>query len=331
MRGAGVYDRMKFVVVEDQEAARTDLLNRLADAGFLGENRLGTPSTYLEAKTLLAERASEIDVVFLDLRLPRNEKDLREDKAHGGDLLGYIHEDLNRRAGVGIRVVIVSGENVIDGMQDKAYYGMYKGTLAGIVLKSEPEKTLKRSLKQLRRDPIRAALRRLSVDVLDEYDVLQDGEALVSERLKAARQIGLRLARNEVDHYLDQSGGSAEYADDLLGLIKSHIESRFEGRVRRSNISADVGWNSFLWRGAMIQHLYTLNNYRNVYEHLGEQPYRQHGENEDRWSISEEVLTLVERGDAIAKAAAAIMEEMLTWYLPWHEQIYLPWSTGGGR
>lgn len=322
---------MKFVVIEDQEAARTELLNLLADAGFSSENLVGTPSTYSEAKALLAERASGIDVVFLDLRLPRDEKDLREDKAHGGSLLRFVHEDLNRRAGVGIRVVIVSGENVIDGMQDKAYYGIYKGTLAGIILKSEPEKTLKRSLKELRRDPIRAALHRLSIEVLDEYDTVQDGEATVAKRLKAARQIALRVARNEVDHHVGRHGGSAEYADDLHGLIKAHIETRFEGRVRQANISADVGWDSFLWRGAMLQHLYTLNNYRNVYEHLGEQPYRQQGELQDRWTIPDDILAFVERGDAIAQAGAAIVKELLTWYLPWHEQVYLPWSRGEGK
>lgn len=323
-----MYEKLRFVVIEDQEAARADLLDRLNDAGFVRNNLLGCPSTYSDAMTLLAEKASEIDVVFLDLRLPRDERDIREEKGHGANLLGYIHEDLNHRPGVGIRVVIVSGENVIDGMQDKAYYGIYKGTLVGIVLKSEPDKTLKRSLKELRRDPIRAALLRLNVQVLDDYDVLQDGEASVGERIKAARRVALRLARNEVDHYRNRTDASAEYADDLGKLIKAHIKSRFEGYVTRANITADGGWSTFLWRGAMLQHLYTLNNYRNVYEHVQERPYGTHGGQPDRWTISDDVLSIVERGDAVARAAAAIVEELLIWYLPWHEQVYLPWSKG---
>jgi hypothetical protein len=75
----------------------------------------------------------------------------------------------------------------------------------------------------------------------------------------------------------------------------------------------------------MIQHLQTLNSYRNLYEHLDEQPFRSVDGSPDGWNIPHAVLQSLESGQAVGRVAELIVRELLEWYLPWHEQVYLPW------
>src|SRR5688572_25973655 len=98
-------ETFKFLIVEDKTEDRNEVLSRLSDAGFLPANKLGAAETYTDAKGLLEEYASVVDVVFLDLNIPRDGRDSRPEKSHGKAILDIIHTDLNRRAGNEIRVV----------------------------------------------------------------------------------------------------------------------------------------------------------------------------------------------------------------------------------
>ena len=83
----------------------------------------------------------------------------------------------------------------------------------------------------------------------------------------------------------------------------------------------------------MIQHLYAVNNYRNLFEHMDEHPYRCQGHDADAWSIPPDVLRAVEVGEVVGKLLELTVSEILDWYLPWQEQVYLPWAKAqnGGR
>ena len=82
-------------------------------------------------------------------------------------------------------------------------------------------------------------------------------------------------------------------------------------------------WSSFLWRGTTFQHLYTINSYRNLLEHIEEQPFR--AINGPGWNIPDDVMDKCEKGERLGQMIELIMTELLEWYLPWHEQVYLPW------
>jgi hypothetical protein len=45
------------------------------------------------------------------------------------------------------------------------------------------------------------------------------------------------------------------------------------------------------------------------------------------------VLSAVEGGEVVGKLIEVAVSEILDWYLPWHEQVYLPWARAenGGR
>ena len=321
-------DTFKFMVVEDVERDRKEVLNQLIDAGFEVDNLLACPMTFQKALEALDDHAEDLDVVFLDLNLPRDESDPRPEKGHGRELLKTIHRSYNPR--LGIRVVVVSGEDLLDGFADKNMYDAWPGTLISIAQKSELSKTLKASLKRLRKDPLAQRIRRAKVDgILGHYECVADATQPVGERLKAARAIAVRLVRNEVDHHLGTVGGTRGYADNLNGMIHDHIESRFapgrDGKcyVDIGKIRSDGGWDAFLWRGATVQHLYALNQYRNTYEHLRERPYDE--KSKAHWKVPRDTMERVRSGQSVGMIAECIVRDLLDWYLPWHEQVYQPW------
>jgi hypothetical protein len=336
-------DTFKFILVEDKEMDRREVLFKLRDSGFLPENNLGVADTYEKAKSLIEEHADELDVLFLDLNIPRNDSDGRPEKGHGGALLDLVHKDMNRRAGVDIRVIVVSGESLNDGMQDRVLYDYYQDTLVGIVQKTKLPEMLKASIKRLKKDPLRNRVRRNEMPILESYDVLVDPAQPIKERLKCARTVAIHMVRNWAEYRNQQPGSCDRYADDLYGLIKNCVEECFSADdkdrryVRASNIATAGGWGCFLWRGSMVQHLYAINSYRNLYEHIHEQPFRNVGQNPDEWNIPQDVLSRAESGETIGKIVELLTKELLEWYLPWHEQVYLPWikaqsvQSGGQR
>jgi CheY-like chemotaxis protein len=327
-------ESLKFIVVEDKDSDRRNVLDRLSDEGFAPENKLGEAGTYEEAKALIEEHAEALDVLFLDLNLPRHQLDGQPEKGHGRALLDLVHKDMNRRAGADIRVIIISGEHLHDGLQHEVLIELYRGTLLGIVQKTNLSKMLRANIKRLKKDPLRSRMLRGELDGLDAYDTVTDPAQPALERIKSARTLAIRLVQHWADYCNGESGSCARYADDLNGLIKEQIESRFSPdlggrqRIKASSISCAGGWGSFLWRGSTVQHLYSINSYRNCFEHIGEQPFRNTGQEPDLWNIPHEVLERVESGETACKIVELTVRELLAWYLPWHEQVYLPWIKG---
>lgn len=322
-------DQYKFVVVEDNEENQIDVLTRLADAGFSPDNKLGVAGTYAAALEMIQQGADEIDVVFLDLNLPRDERDSRPEKRHGHELLKLIHGDINQSSlDRHVRVVIVSGEELDDGVQYDLFMERYAGTLVSIASKAALEKTLRASIKRLRKDPLLARIKKCGLPIVEQYEKLFDASQSVLDRVSAAKSIAICIVRAECQHHAG-SLDAHEVGDDLNRLIKDGIEARFEEdrgrrRVKRSGIESDGGWGAFVWRGPMVQHLYTLNQYRNHYVHIDEQPLR--SPDGDSWTIPDEVMSGAEQGTATSLVVGAIVKDLLSWYLPWYEQVYLPWK-----
>lgn len=327
-------ESLKFIAIEDSEKDLDEIFDILSDNDFRGENNLGTAGTYEDAKALIEEKAQNVDVIFLDLNLPINDRDGQPEKRHGANILEFIHSDLNYRASVDIRVIVVSGEDLADGIQDNLLMKQYEGTLIGIVQKAHLPKMLKASIRRLKKDPLRNKMRRFELNILKDYDIVFEPNQPIKERLKSARTIAIRLVQNEVDYHNKQPFFSKLYSDDLNKLIKDHLESRFEPNekgqrwIKKSKISTVDGWGSFLWRGSTVNHLYTLNSLRNLYEHIHEQPFNNIGPTPDTWKVPNDVLQKMEKGSRIGQIVELIISDLLEWYLPWHEQLYLPWYKG---
>jgi hypothetical protein len=324
-----MFENLRFMVIEDKDIDRNEVLDRLADAKFTGQNLLSSPANYSDAKEDLERYCSDLDIVFLDLNLPINQTDAFPEKGHGRRLLQMIHRDLNCRPGVDIKVVIISGEDLLDGWNDKNLYALFPGTLASICHKTALDVTLKASFKRLKKDPLLSRIKKADIPIIDDYKTIFAPETGIESRLECARRIAIQLVRNEVNCFYNDPLKSEDYADNLNGLIHDFIEDRFEmdqnnrRQVKQSQL-INSNWCNFLWRGAMLQHLYTINSYRNIFIHINERPYQVLSGG--TWQPDQATLARCEEGVVIGKMMGDIIREIIEWYLPWHETIYLPWK-----
>jgi CheY-like chemotaxis protein len=322
---------LTFIVVEDTINYQTEVLNQLGKAGFDPANHFGIAATYDDAKELLQKHATDLDVVFLDLNIPRSEQDPKPEDKHGTALLDIIHQDLNKRPSVDIRVIIVSGQDLAANEAAKnLMLAHYSPTLVGVAEKAAITEMLKANLKRLRRDPMVANLRRLGIDIVTQWEALTDTSKPTLDRLSAGRAIAIRIAQNEIDYREGQERSHPEF-DDKLGWIGAHIMKRFDKpqdsnkqHVSTGLIRSKGGWGSFLWRGILMEHFRTIDNYWNAYKHRGERPYRNPTQDPDEWRVSDHLVERGNRGEIAVKIVELCVRDLLEWYLPWHEQVLAP-------
>lgn len=338
-------NRMKVLVVEDREEERRSVINHLQRFGVCNVDTLLAPAgTFAEACQLLDVHGPEIKLVSLDLNIPLDDQDASPDNDNGGRLLERIHE-MNGKAENQIRVIVVSGQDIAKGWNASKWLEQFGETLVGVARKDQMPRSFIDQLQKLEENPLRTSLVDLDVGVVEHYDVVVDSQQRIKERLKSARSLAIRLLQNEKDHFHDSPGISEANADDLSHLIQDisdrfaqqTIRKRDGGEFHKRIVSASKlergSWNSFLWRGSLIQHLYCLNNYRNDYEHIADKPFRALGGQQDDWGIPSDTLRSLERGERLGQILELMIGDLLDWYLPWHEQVYLPWkksNTGEG-
>lgn len=318
---------LKFLVVEDNVQYQTEVLNQLGKADFSPENHLGTAGTYDDAKELLEQHAGNLDVVFLDLNIPRNESDPKPEDKHGTALLDLIHQDLNKRPGVNVRVIIVSGQDLA---ANEAAKGMmmnhYSPTLVGVVEKSAIVQMLKANLRRLRQDPVLKSLRRLGIPLETQWETLTDTSKPSLDRLNAGRLIAIRVAQNEIDFVEGREHSHPEYDDNLGGLC-GYLMNRFtkpeqsRRMVSAASICSPGGWGRFLWRGVLMEHFSSINTYWNAYKHLGDRPFHNPTQDPDEWRIPNDLMERGKDGEIVVKIVELAVRDLLEWYLPWHEQV----------
>lgn len=324
----------RIIIVEDKEEDLEEVLDFLGEAGFTKDDILGNPNSYDDALALFDARARESDLVLLDLNLPRNADDARPEKGNGRRLLDHIHS-LNRRPQVHIRVIVVSAETLDDTWDKEPLLRQYAGTLLGFAQKAELVDTLNAALAMFGRDPLRDEIIRVDAGVEGYYDKITDPNLPIRERLEEACGLATQLLRNDMDFTYKNQRASVPYADRLNDLIRKVKEDRFtpsNGRhhISAANIQSPGGWSAFVWRGCLEQHLYTLLNYRNDYVHIRSKPFR-NSSGKDDWEIGEDLLNSMDKGELLGQVIELIVRDLLRWYLPWHEQVYLPWKNSGGR
>lgn len=319
---------LKFIIVEDNKQYQLEVLNQLGRAEFDPENRLGVAGTYDDAKELLEENATNLNVVFLDLNIPRNENDSQPEDRHGTALLDLIHQDLNKRPSVYIRVIVVSGQDLAANEAAKAMMmDHYCPTLVGVVEKPSMAQMLKANLKRLRQDPVLKSLRRLGINLEAQWDTLTDTSKPTLARLDAGRTIAIRIAQNEIDYREGHEHSHPEFDDDLPKLCR-HLMDRFRSadeeawpQVSMTTITSRAGWGGFVWRGVLMEHFRLINSYWNVYKHLSVRPYHNPTPDPDEWSIPGTLMERAQSGEFVVKIVELAVRDLLEWYLPWHEQV----------
>lgn len=324
--------KCKLVIVEDRTEDLEELLDCLGEAGFTVQDILGQATTYDSALELLSLNASSIDLVLLDLNLPRSDVDSHPEKGHGRRLLDHI-ANLNLRPHIHIQVIVVSAENLDEVWDKDPLLTQYAGTLLGFVQKAELNSALKESLARIGLDQLRDAIIRANIGVTSHFDRVANPSIPIRERLEEACALATRLLRNDLDYTYKNPRASVKYSDDLNGLIWKIKEDRFslaqdrKPHINAAAITSPGGWSAFLWRGCLEQHLYTLLRYRNDYVHIRSKPFTSSDGQPDAWVVPPETLSSLESGKFLGQVIELIVRDLLQWYLPWHQQVYLPWLT----
>jgi CheY-like chemotaxis protein len=339
--------KTRVLIVEDKDAEQRTVRNQLARYKVCSADDVESPDgsfrparSYAEARKMIDAFATEIRLVLLDLNIPYDESDYSPEDKHGGKLLEFIHE-MNRRPNVQMRVVVVSGQELAKGWGGENLLVRFKDTLIGIAEK-EKHNSLVEQFQRLGSNPLRDRILDLNLDVVDYFDTICDPNQGIKERLESACSLAVRLVRNEMDHAQNTVNASAAMADDLRGLI-NQIEERFslqtiaqrsgksvERRFVDSAALLDGNWSGFVWRGTLVQHLFALANYRNDYVHVKKKPFRSDRGAKDAWRIPDDTLRSLDGGERLGQVIELIVRDLLDWYLPWHEQVYLPWRQSKG-
>lgn len=320
---------LNFFIVEDHDQEARTLQEALLDLGFA--HCLGVAKSALAAREEITTHRDEADLVFLDLSIPLSGEGSRIDNNVGYELLEWIHTELNRPGARKTRVVIVSGQYDLTGIPDQKFRTGFEGTLIGVVHKESLKSGLGHIVAKLNRDPLLEDLIRLQLDIVAEYQTLHSSGASTKDRCQAAKLIACRILMNDGDYRAKQLG-TCQYGDNLNTAIKQVIERRFksdEGKrtyVEKKNMALGQKWEEFIWRGSMLEHLYGINNYRNKFEHLAQQPYTEEARH-DEWEIPLELAEYFSRGDDVVEILQVQVRSLLRWYLPWHEQVYRPWAS----
>lgn len=336
-------ERSKVLVVEDKKDELRAILNNLARYGVCDTGDVLEPvGTFDDAQAALEKHAAEIRLVTLDLNIPLSESDSSPDVRNGGKLLEIVHS-LNRKSPGKIKVIVVSGQEIAKGWNAENLIERFSETLVGVATKDDMPRSFVKQLQKLNADPVRNKILELNLGFVANYDTVIDSNQRIKERLKNARGLAIRILCNEMDYHSKRLNASDPFADDLNGLIHE-IENRFAAQTisRRGGASterrfvnkasiANGTWGEFVWRGSLLQHLYVLSNYRNDYEHIDEKPFRNNQGATDSWQIPEITLRSLESGERLGQIIELIVRDLLDWYLPWHEQVYLPWRTSIGK
>lgn len=330
---------LSYLIAEDKPKEATTLAEQLVAHGF-DPGKCSLARTASGARSEIGSAGGSPDLVFLDLAIPDIDEKSPPDANHGLALLRWIHDEWNPRHARKVRVAIVSGQYALSGVLDEELRKRYEGTLIGIVIKGQPE-MLKGCLAALSDDPLLNKLIQLGVGVETEYRTVVDPASSVEKQGKAAKQLACRLVMNEGD-YRRGAIGACQYGDNLNKAIKELIEVRFKESapnqrwVKKNNMQPGDGWGRFLWRGAMLEHLYGINNYRNRNEHIADHDYISEDPTTDEWNPPYAILQHFRSGADVAVIIQAQVRALIQWYLPWHEQVYLPWLNAqklrrGGR
>ena len=318
----------RYLIVEDHDQELRALQNTLLNFGF--SNHLGVAKSAQSGRDEITAHRAELDLVFLDLGIPESENASRIDNNFGYELLEWIHNIVNRQSGRKVQVIIVSGQYDLTGIPDEKLRSAYEGTLVGVVKKENLKDDLGRVIAQLGADPLLQELIRMELsDLIPDYQVLFGANTSTKDKCKAAVLIACRLLANDGD-FREKRKGACQFGDDLGRAISQVIMRRFvavEGKgpyVAKKYLAPNLRWDEFVWRGVTLEHLYGIKNFRNRFEHLAEQNYLDDSGGE--WQVPTTVATRFCQGDDVVEVIRLQVKSLLQWYLPWHEQVYLPWS-----
>lgn len=326
---------VRFFVVEDREQSVRNVLQQARLAGFQPDLKIGVAGNLADATSALNEHWKDIDLVFLDLNIPADESDNHPRKDHGQKLLEIIHKDINQRGAHSIAVIIISGE-VDSEAERQLWVEHYSPTVLDLASKDNLTEDFRRCVQRYFEDPFKAALRSVWPEAFDNFDTVTDANKSANDRSLAALQLGCQMLKNIDEIESADEGIGTTSSSDLNTLVKEYLSRNFDpvsadrphqvySNLRKLKRSRD----KWVLRGYLVEHIYSIYKYRNAIIHLSDTGPFHDGRNDYAiWSGDRDLITRLEKAERTCRIIQLIVEDVVEWYLPWHEQVFLT-SIGG--
>ena len=322
-----------YFVVEDREQSLRNVLQQARQAGF--RKKIGVAENLAEATIALGEHWKEIDLVFLDLNIPADQSDSHPRKDHGQALLELIHKDFNRRGEHSITVIIVSGE-VDSDAERQLWVDHYSPTVLDLASKDNLTEDFRHCVQRYFEDPLKVAIRSIWPEAFANFDVVTDTGKSKNDRSLAAIQLGCVMLKNIDEFESANDGVPTSSSSDLNTLIKEYLGRNFDpaspnkpnqvySNLRKLKRRRDE-WGL---RGYVVEHLYSVHKYRNAIIHLSDTgPFHDGRSDYAIWDGERDLISRLENAERTCKIIQLVVEDIVEWYLPWHEQVYRPWKSG---
>lgn len=331
---------VRYFVVEDRDESLRDVLQQARLIGLKTERKVGVARDLDTAIQQIAAKWQEIDLVFLDLSIPDDNKDSSlQGKDRGKKLLNLIHNDLNGRGGHRVSVIIISGE-VDDEIDQEVWVDNYQPTVIGFVPKDDMTAGFRRCILRYCDEGLSSRVRRLWAEAAPKYEEVTDQSKSANDRSLAAYELGCLLLKNVEDYECAKAGQAPSGSHDLNTLLRNYLQRNFQpsdGGALFSNLRRLRGpAKEWVLRGYMVEHLYSLLKYRNAVIHLTDTGPFHDGKNDyGLWKECPDLLKRLNQAKGICEILTLIVQDILEWYLPWHQKVYLPWKSqplrGGSR
>ncbi len=324
---------VRYFVVEDREQSVRSVLQQARLAGFQAELKIGVAGTLSEATSVLNERWKDIDLVFLDLNIPAEAGDSHPRKDHGQKLLEVIHNDINRRGEHSIAVIIISGE-VDSEAERQLWVKHYAPTVLDLASKDNLTEDFRRCVQRYFEDPMKVEIRSIWPEGFANFDVVTDPSKSANDRSLAAIQLGCLMLKNidELESAADGLGASS--SSDLNTLIKEYLGRNFEpvSSDRPAQVYSNLrklkrARDQWVLRGYIVEHLYSIHKYRNAIIHVSDTgPFHDGRGGYGVWDANRDLISRLESAERTCKIIQLVVEDVVEWYLPWHERVYLAWK-----
>jgi hypothetical protein len=331
---------VRYYVVEDRDESLRDVLQQARLVGLKADRKIGVARNLGDAIQEISDKWQEIDLIFLDLSIPDDAVDSSlQGKDRGKRLLDLIHKDLNSRGMHRISVIIVSGE-VDDESDQEMWVDRYQPTVIGFVSKDDMTVGIRQCVFRYCDSGMDSRLGRLWPAAVPMFRDVNNQSKSATDRSLAAYELGCLLLKNVEAYECSRLTQPPSGGTDLNALVKGYLDRNFRPSPK-GGIFSDLRYlrgqpGQWILRGYMIEHLYSLLKYRNAVVHLTDTGPFHDGKNDyGLWRECPDVVKRLTDAKGICEILSIIVQDILEWYLPWHERVYLPWksqpASGGTR
>ena len=317
---------LRIFVLEDDDGHYEQILECLARKPLClrsDEVIVARRTALQDARDWLVENHHTINLVLLDLYVDGRPGDASPSEQNGVELLKWLDSAQGKPIGpeghrLEVDTIVVSSG--VTETQRENYSRLYPRTVFDAVPKLDIRTILPNRILQWQKGRHKlgswlAGPTGLGSEVAKAWRHISTGDGSLLQRVNDAQTIAIAIAHNVASVRVLKEGGK---------VPGRNLKNLLDDEPRRSP------QRDPLWRGNVLDQLYLINGWRNQVEHSDRDfPFDSAvGLAElDNFKIpgrNELLIDRMRRYRYIESALAVLVEDLLHWYRPWHEGVFLP-------